>query len=90
MRILTIDCSSVTSEAGFWTVYVQAVGAEAAEHFGRNLDALRDALCAGGPGWPGECELHFSNAHALRELHDGRFIGALRRIASRSNQLPSA
>ncbi len=58
MRVVSIDGSRLTDEAAFWREYLAAVQPDGAECFGRNLAAFRDAVTAGGPGWPGEpCRL---------------------------------
>lgn len=78
MRFL--DCTSVSSEAEFWELYVAELRPEGADLFGRNLDALWDAL-NGGPGWPGKGEIVLMNAEHLSPLRDGYFLKALREIA---------
>ena len=58
MRVINIDGSRLTDEAAFWREYLTAVQPEGSEFFGRNLAAFRDAVTAGGPGWPGaDCRL---------------------------------
>ncbi|MGL4421648.1 MAG: hypothetical protein ACRCZF_13350 [Gemmataceae bacterium] len=58
MRVAMIDGSRVTSEAAFWREYLAAVHPDGSVYFGLNLAAFRDAVVAGGPGWPGElCQL---------------------------------
>jgi hypothetical protein len=81
VRIL--DCSSVLCEADFWKLYVSELGPEGADIFGRNLNALEDAL-RGGPGWPGEGEIVLQNADHLSPINDGRFLATLRKIAADS------
>jgi RNAse (barnase) inhibitor barstar len=83
MRAVTIDCGDVHSEGDFWDRYVLAALPEGSGYFGHNLDAFWDGL-NGGPGWPGECELHFVNTHTLAKFRDGRFLSALRKIAGDS------
>jgi hypothetical protein len=62
VRVITLDGSRLTDEAAFWWEYVIAVRPDGAEYFGRNLAAFRDAVTAGGPGWPGErCRLRVVN-----------------------------
>ncbi|MBA5639501.1 barstar family protein [Duganella sp. LX20W] len=80
MRAVTIDCDGVSSEADFWERYVVVAEPEGAGYFGQNLDAFWDGL-NGGPGWPGECELHFVNTHTLSTFRGGRFLAALKEIA---------
>jgi RNAse (barnase) inhibitor barstar len=85
LQKVVIDCSRVTSEADFWTAYVDAVRPRDGHLFGRNLDALRDALTAGGPGWPGECELRFTHTRTLATLSGGALLAALREVAESSS-----
>ncbi|QDU19853.1 barstar family protein [Urbifossiella limnaea] len=62
MRVATIEGSRVTSEAAFWREYLAVVQPDGAAYFGRNLDAFRDAIVAGGPGWPGgPCQLRVAD-----------------------------
>lgn len=86
MRVVTIDCLGINSEAEFWKVYLSASQPEGARYFGCNLDAFWDAL-HGGPGWPGECVLRFKNAAAVEPLRDGDFLQALRDIANDSKEV---
>jgi hypothetical protein len=58
VRVVEIEGSRLTDEATFWQEYLTAVQPEGSEFFGRNLAAFRDAITAGGPGWPGDqCRL---------------------------------
>jgi RNAse (barnase) inhibitor barstar len=84
VRTVIVDCAGVRSETEFWERYLRLTDAEGAGYFGRNLDAFWDAL-NGGPGWPGECELLFTNAACLAEFRDGRFLEGLQRIADESD-----
>jgi RNAse (barnase) inhibitor barstar len=77
---ITIDCASVRTREDFWREYLAAAEPEEAGYFGRNLDALWDAL-AGGPGWPGECVLRIVNTSSLKSIEGGRFYDALAVIA---------
>jgi len=47
-----LNCQGINTEEDFWNSYVSCVEIEGEEYFGRNLDALWDALHAGGPGTP--------------------------------------
>jgi hypothetical protein len=87
MRELIIDCSGFNDEADFWTAYLSTTQPEGAQFFGRNFDALWDALNAGGPGWPGECVLRFANTDVLRHWQDGKFYRALQKIALNSKAI---
>jgi RNAse (barnase) inhibitor barstar len=84
MASITVDCSGVQTEAEFWAEYLRVAKPEGAGYFGRNLDAFWDAL-NGGPGWPGECDLYFTNTDSIRSFRDGRFYEALLKIASESS-----
>lgn len=86
MRVVTIDCLGVNSEAEFWKAYLSASQPEGAGYFGCNLDAFWDAL-HGGPGWPGECVLRFTNAAEVEPLRDGDFLRALHDIANESKEV---
>ena len=80
---IQIDCSKVASERDFWSAYESAVGLVGSNEFGRNLDALWDAVesdCP-GPGYPGEVDLRFLNCARLSDLRDGAFLTALKEIA---------
>ena len=83
MRRVTIDCSAIQSESEFWSQYLKLIDAESARFFGRNLNAFRDALLGGGPGWPRECELAFVNVQQLPPL----FLEGLEDIARRSTSV---
>jgi RNAse (barnase) inhibitor barstar len=80
MSTYTIDCSQLQDEGAFWHAYLAATNPEGTGHFGRNLDAFWDAL-HGGPGWPGECTLHFINTATIKRFRDGRFYDTLQDIA---------
>lgn len=86
MRVITIDCRGISSEAEFWNAYLAASQPDGAGFFGSNLDAFWDGL-HGGPGWPGECVLSFTNTISLEPLRDGAFVEALRLIASESKDV---
>lgn len=86
MRRVAVDCHDLASPEDFWQRYLDATRPADADAFGRNLDALWDAL-AGGPGWPGECLPVFKHSDALSKLRTsdgGSFLGALRRLVEES------
>jgi ribonuclease inhibitor len=69
MTRLIVDCREIVSIEEFWDLYVSSIGAENALFFGRNLDALWDALEGGGPGCPpSTTHLIFRNVGELRNL----------------------
>ena len=83
MEEFLIDCISVKSESDFWNTYLQSVKPQGAYLFGRNLDALWDALSGGGPGCPestGKCSLRFLHSHKLKVIRDGNFFNSLVKI----------
>ena len=88
MRKIRIDCAGVKSEAEVWQRYLDAAAnPEGSQHFGRNLNAFWDAIQRGGPGWPGEADLTFTNTAELASLKlaDGAsFLEELRKIANDS------
>ncbi|WP_409306443.1 barstar family protein [Pectobacterium sp. B1J-3] len=86
MKIITINCRNIMTETQFWRCYLQFADVDGAEYFGRNLDAFSDAL-QGGPGWPGECELHFTETGHIRLWQQGHFYQALKDIALRSSSI---
>jgi RNAse (barnase) inhibitor barstar len=88
MSTIVVDCAAVHSEGDLWAAYLDAAKPEGAELFGRNLDAFWDAVSAGGPGWPGECELRFVNTHTLAPLRGGGFLAARKQIAADSTFVP--
>jgi hypothetical protein len=83
VRIVTLDGNRLTSEAAFWREYLDAVHPDGAEFFGCNLAAFRDAITAGGPGWPGEqCRLRIVG-HVTAGVGQ-EFLAVLVGIASES------
>lgn len=87
LDLLTINCRGVGNMAAFWDRYVQVVGPENCVHFGRNLDALWDALSGGGPGWPDVEHLVFKNSNALLDMPDGQGVLLLQRLGEMSTRL---
>jgi hypothetical protein len=84
---IVVECAGLASEASFWQTYLDAAKPEGAENFGRNLDAFRDAILAGGPGWPGECALRLVSFDQLRKIDGGRLCIALERLATESRHV---
>ncbi|WP_208108777.1 barstar family protein, partial [Cognatilysobacter terrigena] len=80
MRRLIVDCSDVSTADHFWEKYL-AVANPRGPGFGRNLDAFNDAL-AGGPGYPGPCQLELVNSAHLACIRGGSFLAALRDVAA--------
>ena len=90
LETITIDCAGVTSTGEFWQRYIEATNPDGAEIFGRNLDALWDAIQGGGPGWPGNVRLVFANADALAPLRTGdgsEFLPSLKRLAAEATEI---
>lgn len=87
---IALDCSQVATPAQFWESYAAGIPLEQGERFGRNLDALRDALSARGPGFPGPAWLELHNVERLAQHDGGKFLAALKRIADELAQLDSA
>lgn len=90
MRTIVIDCSETKSEPELWQRYIDAAQPEAANRFGRNLDAFWDALEGGGPGWPGEVKLVFRHSNELARLGVGEgasLLEGLRRIAKEATRV---
>jgi hypothetical protein len=86
---IVVDCDGVTTVSEFWQRYLDAVQ-PAEDGFGCNLDALWDAIEAGGPGCPGLCRLVFRGTGGLAHLHlpgGGSFLTALREIANEARRL---
>jgi hypothetical protein len=84
MKKFTVDCSTVRSEMELWGKYVEVALPEEACYFGHNLDAFRDAITLGGPGWSGECEIYFTNTSRLQRFREGEFYKKLQEIANDS------
>ncbi len=87
MRNFIIDCAKIETASEFWNAYVTITEPEGANYFGKNLDAFWDAISAGGPGWPGECEIKIINTAQLRKINNGAFFEALRCIANDSEAI---
>jgi hypothetical protein len=85
---ITINCSGIRSEPEFWRIYLETVKPEGTHFFGCNLDAFNDALTGGGPGWPGECQVHFINTESLQCINDGEFYRKLLEIMAQSVAAP--
>ncbi|HEX8045830.1 barstar family protein [Rhizobium sp.] len=90
MTELIVDCSGVASVEDFWDRYVSSIGAENATFFGRNLDALWDALEGDGPGSPPATHLIFKNIGELKALETrsgNSFLKALSVIADKVSRV---
>ena len=91
MNFYALDCANISSQADFWTLYLETVKPEGAQYFGCNLDALWDAFSDGGPGWPGACQIDLMNVSSLQAINDGKFYLNLQSLARELEQLtPSA
>lgn len=80
LKRFTLDCESVQADGDFWDLYCEVVRPEDEGYFGRNLDAFWDAVSAGGPGWPGECQIDLVNSSEFARKNPRLFKG-LQRIA---------
>lgn len=90
MRTILIDCEGVTSVSDFWQRYVDAANPQGADLFGRNLDAFWDAIEHGGPGWPGDVKLVFTNSAGLAKVAAASgppLLDGLRRIADEATRI---
>jgi hypothetical protein len=87
--IVMINCRGITSEAEFWTRYVETVQPEWAKRFLPSLEGFWDAL-NGGPGWPRECKLVFTGVAELETIDGGAFLTGLSDVArnSRNSLVP--
>ncbi|UTA48263.1 barstar family protein [Simiduia sp. 21SJ11W-1] len=84
-----IDCSGIKTEDEFWDAYVGNVDTYEPEKFGRNLDALWDALHAGAPGSPTKsCFISVRKTENLKALREGYFYDHLRQIAYDLSTIP--
>lgn len=83
MTIFVIDCSKIKTESEFWTAYINNVEVSSQDDFGRNLDALWDALQGNAPGSPIQtpCTIRIKNTDTIKKLRDGYFYDHLRQIA---------
>ena len=80
--MMIIDCSSVSSIEEFWNLYVDQDAIEGKAHFGRNLDALGDALTGGGPGYPGDIDrIRLVGSKHLMLIDGGSFYEKLVRLS---------
>jgi Barstar (barnase inhibitor) len=87
MLKVSINCDPLRTETEFWDAYLRAVQPEGAAAFGRNLNALRDALLGGGPGWPGDVELSLLNSDRLRDIDQGSFFAVLEQLSVESEHV---
>ena len=82
MDVLVIDCIGIGTRDQFWDRYLTLSTPENAEGFGRNLDALWDALERDGPGRL-ECSvLRLKRAESLAVIESGAFLKHLQDIAA--------
>lgn len=82
-----IQCAGIPNESAFWQAYLDTVRPEGWASFGRNIDAFRDAILGGGPGWPGKCVLRLKDFDELRTISGGGFYRSLERLAVESTQI---
>ena len=74
-----LDCAQVSTPGEFYELYLDRVPSASGDFFGRNLDALWDALSADGPGAPGPCVIELRNTRGLRGTP---LLEGLKRIAA--------
>ena len=89
-RIAIIDGAGVRSVAEFWQLYLDRTKPDAPADFGRNLDALWDAIEGGGPGCPVEFDrLHFRNLAGVIEADPQglAWFEGLQKIASDATRI---
>ena len=84
---IVIECAGIANEASFWQAYLDAAKPEGAVSFGCNLDAFRDSILGGGPGWPGERAIRLVNFDQMRAIDEGRFCAALEQLAEESRHV---
>jgi RNAse (barnase) inhibitor barstar len=85
MATYTLDGEKIISRDEFWQHYLAIVQPEGAEIFGRNLDALNDALW-GGPGYPGDdCVIRISSSQKLKQNLGSDFIVRLCEVFAASH-----
>lgn len=90
LPVYEIDCTGVQTAHELWQRYLAAVPAHDAQSFGYTLDSFWDGVQWGGPGWPGECELVFTNTEALSNLktQGGKpFLPAFRQLAEDTDRI---
>lgn len=80
MKKIIWNCATVQTEDDFWHLYCEVIKPQGQHHFGRNLQALWDALSAGAPGWPGECQIELIHVDQFAERNPFLYSG-LQRIA---------
>ena len=75
---MTIDCNSVSSVDDFWNLYISQDVVEGKSLFGRNLDALWDALTGGGPGYPRDTDcIKLVGSRRLSLIDGGTFYNKI-------------
>ena len=84
---IVVECAGLANEASFWQACLDAAKPEGAANFGRNLDAFRDAILGGGPGWPGGCTIRLVSFDQLRTIDHGRLCAALEGLATESRHV---
>ena len=67
-RRLFLNVESCKNKRDFWDKYAAEVATESIKHFGKNLEAFRDAITAGGPGYPGDCIIEIIGTKKLEQI----------------------
>ncbi|SDP91826.1 Barstar (barnase inhibitor) [Phyllobacterium sp. YR620] len=90
-RTALIDCTGIYTIEEFFQRYLDSTNPRFPANFGRNLDALWDAIEGGGPGCPVDFDhLHFINLQQfVDELGgpDSPWYQALRRVAGDATEV---
>ena len=67
-RRIFINGDFCESQSDFWDKYASQIPRDSARNFGKNLDALNDAITSGGPGYPGDCIIEIIGTVKLIEV----------------------
>lgn len=82
-----INGYSCNSTDDFWQKYCEQIGSERSKHFGRNLDALNDAITANGPGCPGDSIIEIIGRKKLVEVFGERKFQIIVDILTEANYI---
>ncbi len=80
--LYTFDGFQMTDLTSFWRHYVNVIDSESIGYFGRNFNALWDALSAGGPGAPDfPCTFRIINSKKANQKLLGAFLEICHKIS---------